>query len=165
MEKSGLVSDAVRLYREAHRAMRQPLFEGWKGLNLTVPQLRSLFFISSSGNSSPGRLAASLGVTPPNVTGIVDRLVEQGLVARRESEQDRRVLLLQTTDKGEAILSDLRESRTATMTEVLSRLAEADLRALVKGLSSLVKAAQERKKELASAGDGDGRHLESARTS
>jgi DNA-binding MarR family transcriptional regulator len=161
MEKSELVSDAVRLYREAHRAMRQPLFEGWKGLNLTVPQLRSLFFISSSGSSSPGRLAASLGVTPPNVTGIVDRLVEQGLVARRESEQDRRVLLLQTTDKGEAVLSDLRESRTNTMTDVLSRLHEAELQALVKGLGSLVKAAQERKRELAETGSQD---LESAHT-
>jgi len=160
MEKSELVSDAVRLYREAHRAMRQPLFEGWKGLNLTVPQLRSLFFISSSGSSSPGRLAASLGVTPPNVTGIVDRLVEQGLVARRESEHDRRVLLLQTTDKGEAILSDLRESRTNTMTEVLSKLDELELQALVQGLRSLVKAAEARKKELAETGSKD---LESAR--
>src|SRR5512143_1820279 len=102
MEKSELVSDAVRLYREAHRTMRQPLFEGWKGLNLTVPQLRSLFFISSSGNTSPGRLAASLGVTPPNVTGIVDRLVEQGLVARKESEQDRIVNDPATTEKGDA---------------------------------------------------------------
>ncbi len=163
MDRSELVSDAMRLYREAHRMMRQPLFEGWKGLNLTVPQLRSLFFISSSGNTSPGRLAASLGVTPPNVTGIVDRLVEQGLVARKESDQDRRVLLLQTTEKGEAILSDLREWRAQTMKEVLSKLTEPDLQALVKGLGSLVKAAQERQKNLAEA-NGDAPKLESART-
>ena len=106
---------------------------GLEGTEFDRPSLRSLFFISSSGGSNPGRLAASLGVTPPNVTGIVDRLVEQGLVGRRESEQDRRVLLLQTTDKGEAILSDLRESRTNTMTEVLSRLDEAELQALLRG--------------------------------
>ncbi len=161
MEKSELVSSAVKLYREAHRAMRQPLFEGWKGLNLTVPQLRSLFFISSSGNTSPGRLAASLGVTPPNVTGIVDRLVEQRLVARKESDQDRRVLLLQTTEKGEAILSDLREWRANTMTEVLSKLDESELQSLVKGLTSLVKAAQEHQKKLAEASANGETKLES----
>ena len=155
MGKSELVSDATRLYREAHRAMRQPLFEGWKGLNLTVPQLRSLFFISSSGSSSPGRLAAALGVTPPNVTGIVDRLVEQGLVARHESAQDRRVLLLQTTEKGETILSDLREWRANTLNEVLSKLDESDLQSLVKGLGGLVKAAQERQRLIAANGPGD----------
>ena len=163
MGKSELVSDATRLYREAHRAMRQPLFEGWKGLNLTVPQLRSLFFISSSGGSNPGRLAAALGVTPPNVTGIVDRLVEQGLVARRESTQDRRVLLLQTTEKGEAILCDLREWRTNTLNEVLSKLDVSDLQSLVKGLGSLVKAAQERQKEIAASQGDEPDKVESVR--
>ncbi len=148
MGKSELISEAIKLDREAHRAMRQPLFEGWKGLNLTVPQLKSLFFISNRGSSSPGRLAAALGVTPPNVTGIVDRLVEQGLVARRESESDRRVLLLGITEKGDAILADLREWRTNTMTEVLSKLNEEELEGLVKGLRSLVEAARDRLKAI-----------------
>ena len=151
MGRPELISDAIRLDREAHRAMRQPLFEGWKGLNLTVPQLRSLFVISSSGGSSPGKLAAALGVTPPNVTGIVDRLVEQKLVVRQESAQDRRVLLLEVTEKGEAIISDLREWRLNTMHEVLSRLDDADLQSLVRGLGSLVKAAREHQKEAAEA--------------
>jgi len=162
MGKPELISEAIRLDREAHRAMRQPMFEGWKGLNLTVPQLRSLFFISI-GSSTPGKLAAALGVTPPNVTGIVDRLVEQGLVARRESEHDRRMLLLRTTEKGDSILSDLREWRTNTMYDVLSRLSEADLQLLIKGLSSVVRAAHDWQKQIAGESEGqDVRHLESA---
>lgn len=148
MKKPELVAEAIRLERETHRAMRQPPIEGWKGLNLTVPQLKSLSFISHSVKSSPGRLAAALSVTPPNVTGIVDRLVEQGLVMRRESDQDRRVLLLEVTEKGEGILADLREARINTMQEVLGRLHESELECLVKGYESLLKAAQARLKEI-----------------
>lgn len=147
MGKSELISEAIRLDREAHRALRRPLFEGWTGLNLTVPQLRSLFFISSKGASSPGRLATAMGVTPPNVTGIVDRLVEQGLVVRGESDRDRRVLHLKTTEKGETILADLREWRDNTMHEVLARLEESELQSLVNGLCAMVRACGERQRE------------------
>lgn len=158
MGKSELISEAIRLDREAHRALRRPLFEGWTGLNLTVPQLRSLFFISSKGASTPGRLAAAMGVTPPNITGIVDRLVEQGLVIRGESEKDRRVLLLQVTEKGETVLSDLRESRTNAMHAVLSRLDEAELRSLVTGLGAMARACGEQQQagmeEIQSLGSG-----------
>jgi DNA-binding MarR family transcriptional regulator len=154
MGKSELIMEAIRLDREAHRALRRPLFEGWTGLNLTVPQLRSLFFISSKGASSPGRLAAAMGVTPPNITGIVDRLVDQGLVVRGESDRDRRVLQLQATEKGETILSDLREWRTNSMHDVLSRLEESELQSLVNGLCAMVRACGERKQEGLEEGQG-----------
>jgi DNA-binding MarR family transcriptional regulator len=142
MEKSDLISEIVKLDRETHRIIRQHSFNAWMELNLTVPQLKSLFFISNRRGSNPGKLAAALSVTPPNVTGIVDRLVEQGLLVRQQLPEDRRVLMLETTEKGEAILSDLRERRISTMREILSHLGVEELSCLAKGLSALVKAAQ-----------------------
>ncbi len=53
------------------------------------------------------KLAEALGVTPPNVTGIIDRLVEQALVTRTENPEDRRIMLLQTTEKGHELLDNL----------------------------------------------------------
>jgi DNA-binding MarR family transcriptional regulator len=142
MENSGLISEVIELDRQAHRLIRRHSFNAWMELNLTNPQLKTLFFISNQRGTNPGKLAAALGVTPPNVTGIVDRLVEQGLLSRQESPEDRRVLMLQTTEKGEAILSDLRERRTSSMREILAHLSVEELSYLVKGLSALVKAAQ-----------------------
>ena len=142
MERSDLISEVVKLDREAHRMIRQHSFDAWMELNLTVPQLKSLFFISNRRGSNPRKLAAALGVTPSNVTGIVDRLVEQGLVARRQLSEDRRVLILEITNKGEAILSDLRERRMSTMREILTRLGKQELSCLARGLSALSKAAQ-----------------------
>jgi DNA-binding MarR family transcriptional regulator len=151
MEKSDLILEVIELDRQAHRLIRRHSFNAWMELNLTNPQLRTLFFTSNQRGTNPGKLAAALGVTPPNVTGIVDRLVEQGLLSRQESPEDRRVLMLRTTEKGEAILSDLRERRTSSMREILAHLSLEELSCLAKGLSALTKAAQAYEEET---GDG-----------
>ncbi len=106
-------------------------------LNLTVPQIKTLFFVSNQRGTSPTKLAAALGVTPPNVTGIVDRLVEQGLLVREDSPEDRRALVLHTTEKGESVLSGLRERRTGAMREILEYLDAGDLSQLARGLAKL----------------------------
>lgn len=107
------------------------------GLNLTVPQIKTLFFVSNQRGTNPTKLAVALGVTPPNVTGIVDRLVEQGLLVRQDSPEDRRALLLRITEEGESVLSGLRERRTGVMREILEYLDAEDLSQLAKGLSKL----------------------------
>ncbi len=67
-------------------------------------------------------LAAALKVTPSNVTGIIDRLAEQGLVTRAANPEDRRMLMLQLTPKGEQLISNLRERRTSQMSSILKSM-------------------------------------------
>ena len=64
------------------------------------------------------------------------------MLLRQENPEDRRALILKVTEKGEAILSDLRERKTSSMREILSRLDEEELSCLIEGLSALVKAAR-----------------------
>jgi DNA-binding MarR family transcriptional regulator len=51
-----------------------------------------------------GRVAGSLHCDASNVTGIIDRLVAQGLVSRHESEHDRRAKTLLLTAKGQEVV-------------------------------------------------------------
>jgi DNA-binding MarR family transcriptional regulator len=148
MEKVALIGEIIKLQRKLDRARRQYELDVWMGLPLTIAQLKSLFFISNQGITSSGKLAAALGVTPTNVTGIMDRLVKQGLVSRTEDAQDRRVLLLQTTSKGEKLVSKLRERRRSYMSEVLAHLSVGELDTLAQGLTSLVKAAEAHEGEI-----------------
>ena len=111
-------------------------------LSLTIGQLKSLFFIDFEGSTNFKKLATALGVTPPNVTGIVDHLVEQGLVSREENSDDRRMLVLKTTDKGKALLAKLRESSKNQMSGVLARLNLVELSALARSLVALADAAE-----------------------
>lgn len=57
--------------------------------------------ILSLGQPEPlGCLAQELGCDPSNVTSLVDRLEERGLLARAGSREDRRVKVLEATQAG-----------------------------------------------------------------
>jgi DNA-binding MarR family transcriptional regulator len=140
--KEELIGEIIQLQRQVNRALRQGESDVWMELSLTIAQLKSLFFISKEGSTNFTKLAQALQVTPSNVTGIVDRLVGQGLVSRRENPENRRMLVLQPTDKGEALLANLRERTIGELSEVLSRLSEEQLFTLAQGLRCLVKATE-----------------------
>lgn len=140
MEKAELVREIIELQRKVDRARRQREPGPWMDLPLTIAQLKSLFFISNQGSTNLGNLAAALGVTPTNTTGIVDRLVKKKLVSRNEDTQDRRMLLLQATTKGEELVTNLRDRRRGHVSEVLALMSMDELVTLAQGLTSLVKA-------------------------
>jgi DNA-binding MarR family transcriptional regulator len=80
-----------------------------------------------------------LDVTPPNVTGIVNRLVMQELVHREEDPEDRRAYNVSVTEKGTALIEGLRESGTKRIVEILSRLTTKELTALQIGFRALAR--------------------------
>ena len=141
MDKTKLVAEISELMRKVDRYRRGLEVEAWMDLPfITMPQLKSLFFISNEGSTNSVKLAAALKVTPSNVTGIIDRLVEQKLVSRVENSDDRRQLVLRTTAKGEGLISNLRERRRSAMAKALAGLTPDELATLARGLGYLVKA-------------------------
>jgi len=110
-------------------------------LDLTIGQLKCLFFIDSQGSTNFRNLAKALGVTPPDITRLVDRLIEQGFVSRREHPDDRRMQLLQVTKKGTSLLARLRENKTTHLHRILANLSDAELITVARGLRALVEAA------------------------
>jgi DNA-binding MarR family transcriptional regulator len=141
MNKSELVQEIVELERQIGRIIGQHAHILWIDSGLTPTQLRSLFLIVNKGSTNFKKLAEALGVTPANVTGIVDRLVGQRLVSRTQNPEDRREMTLQATDKGQALVSNLKEVGIKHMTQILSVLSVEELSALAKGLSAFVRAA------------------------
>ena len=143
MEKAQLVKQITDFQREINQiTYKMAPDDAWMQLSLTIAQLKSLFFIANEGGTNFRNLAAALSVTPANVTGIVERLVEQGLVSRTENPDDRRMLRLEPTGKGQVLLADLRERQIARLSEVLERMNSTELSTLAQGLSSLLKACE-----------------------
>lgn len=73
---------------------------------LTSMQLFALHAVEQ-GATTMGQIAHTLQCDASNVTGIVDRLVHQGLVERTESPQDRRAKVLHLTSKGLTIMAEV----------------------------------------------------------
>jgi MarR family transcriptional regulator, organic hydroperoxide resistance regulator len=147
MEKLKLINEIIVLQRKIDQSRRQYESDAWIGLDITIPQLKSLFFIRNQETTNLSKLAIALNVTPTNVTGIVDRLVKKGLITRTESDQDRRILLLRATNEGEELVARLRETRRGYMSELLGHMNANELAALAKGFTLLVKAIETHEKE------------------
>lgn len=95
--------------------------------DLTPLQARCLLQL---GQAQPMReLAEHLACEPSNVTGLADRLEAAGLVERVAGETDRRVKLLQLTDRGARVRARLSD-RVAAGSTVTARLSEAERRSL-----------------------------------
>ena len=67
---------------------------------LSPPQVHALRLLEPDQPLPMGRLACALGCDASNVTGIVDRLEQRGLIERRSSDRDRRVKVLVVTAQG-----------------------------------------------------------------
>jgi DNA-binding MarR family transcriptional regulator len=143
MEKAAQINSIMESQRIINRFMRQDDPDVWMDLSLTIAQVKSLFFISSHNEVNFRILAKALKVTPSNVTGIIDRLSEQDLVIRTENPQDRRMLMLNLTLKGNQLISNLREKRVNLMSRVLNRLTDNELNTILEGFALLSRAVKQ----------------------
>ena len=139
MNKKKIVGEIIELQHQMLRAMGKNEPMAWMELHLTIAQLKCLHFIYFGGTTNLIGLAKALNVTPPNVTGIVNRLVVQELVRREENPEDRRTYMLSVTDKGAALVEGLRESGTKRLVGILNRLSAKELTALQAGFKALAR--------------------------
>jgi DNA-binding MarR family transcriptional regulator len=72
-------------------------------VGVTGPQRLVLRVLGLAPRSSAGTLASTLHVHPSTLTGVLERLVAQRLVARATDPQDRRRAVLTLTSRGERI--------------------------------------------------------------
>jgi DNA-binding MarR family transcriptional regulator len=137
-----LIAQIIESQRRMNRVMRERTLDSWVKLNLTIPQLKSLFYISRHVRVNPSGLASGIHVTPANVTGIVERLVEQGLLTRTPDSGDRRISWLTVTDKGTRLSNELREGRAQEMRRTLDKLTEEELAIVAHGFELVAAAAE-----------------------
>ena len=109
-----------------------------------MSQLKSLMYIEFHKNVSLKDLSQALKMAQPNATNLVEFLVKEGLVSRRENPGDRRMLILKTTAKAKKLIGNLRDSMSTEMS-YLRQLNLQQLRTLNDGLQPVLKLIQKEK--------------------
>jgi MarR family transcriptional regulator, organic hydroperoxide resistance regulator len=142
MDKPQLIDNIIGLQEKLSRLSLGCRMDNWMKLDLTIDQLKSLILIQYRGKITFKELAEALGMTRANITGIADRLIQNGLVTRRQNPSDRRFQYLMLTKKGRGILDNIKQMIVTEQTRVLSGLNMEDLAAMEKGLSAFVKSAE-----------------------
>jgi DNA-binding MarR family transcriptional regulator len=90
-----------------------------KCYNLTLGRFHVLRVIIESQPVSMGDIHNELHMANSTVTVIVDYLHEAGLVKRKRDTEDRRVVLLEITEKGRKIMESLLEKKQVFMKKAL----------------------------------------------
>ena len=112
----------LRLGRELRREAR--------AAGVSPEQVSLLVAIKYGPGIGVRELAVRERVSPPALSNRVDRLEQDGLVARTPSDDDRRRVGLTLTDEGRRVLRRVRSRRTAWLVTRLGELSADELAAI-----------------------------------
>lgn len=140
---SGLSKDRLRIWlrllrvtRTIEAELRERMRLEW---GMTLPRFDVMAALARSGEGlRMTDLSGALRVSNGNVTGIVDRLVADGLVERRAVAGDRRAMSVSLTDAGRALFADMAEAHEGWLDRMLSGADAEDLDVLRAGLDPIM---------------------------
>ena len=89
----------------------------------------------SSDLLTVGELSQRMMVSNGNVTGLVDRLVEQGLITRRPSPKDRRAQLVSLTAEGRRFFRAMARANGDWIADLLADLSGQEIEMLMRLLA------------------------------
>ena len=113
------------------------------GFDLTPVQYAALAAIRASPGIDQVTLAGLIAYDRTTITGVVDRLVQKGLLVRRASSRDRRARELQITDEGRRTLRGIMPAIEAAQRIMLRGLTEKEAAELMRLLRKAIAAANE----------------------
>lgn len=114
----------LKAVRYVEGSLREKLRSGY---NTTLPRFDVLAALHAEPKGMKmSELSQHLVVSNGNVTGVVDRLVSEGLVARENLESDRRAFLVQITDKGRDLMNTMTDEHLGWIDEMFAEVSETD---------------------------------------
>jgi DNA-binding MarR family transcriptional regulator len=150
------IDQITSLFGQFMKGLRLGGLAIWSELDLTMPQLKVLMVLFSRGQTSVGDLAEILETKPPNISWILDRLVEQKLVEREHDLVDRRVVYNRLTPKAKRLISQLIQMRVERFKKILTRLSPAELAQIEQSLITLNEAVRRENIKEKRRSDGSG---------
>ena len=90
-----------------------------------------------AGPRTPAELADAAGVTRATMTGLIDTLERDDFVKREPDLDDRRMMSVRLTAKGERFLRDYLPGHFQAINSIMSQLSEAERKTLVRLLAKV----------------------------
>ena len=113
------------------------------GYDLTPVQYAALAAVSANPGVDQVTLAGLIAYDRTTITGVVDRLVQKGLLARHESSRDRRARELKITEAGRRTLRSSTPAVEAAQRMMLRGLTDKEASELLRLLQKAIAAGNE----------------------
>lgn len=107
--------------------------------SLPLSYLETLRFIGAEKDPTMRDIAGYLRITAPSATAIVEALVKESFITRREDAKDRRLVRLSLSAKGKQVIAKTMQTRMKVLRGIVGSLSASDRRELKRILSLLMK--------------------------
>jgi DNA-binding MarR family transcriptional regulator len=141
-ENAARIDSVVNGYDQIVRRLTATRSAGIFESTVTMAQLKVLMLLSAQPETRMSEVASSLHLTLSTVSGVVERLVESGLVARRTDVVDRRQVFVSLTPEGATFLDRFQELGKDTLRVLLEQLSDDELACVAEAMNVLIGAAQ-----------------------
>ncbi len=119
------------------RLLHMDVIQNEHGIPLSHVQVLSM--LNETGSMSVSEISHRLGIAKPNITPLVDRLIEDKLVDRIRDTQDRRVVNVVIMDAGREKLNAIRATIGEQVQEWAQNISSNDFKELADSLQSLTR--------------------------
>ncbi len=124
-----------------------PAVEGLER-EFSFSQTLILMVLLNKDSVKMNELARLLGLSRANATGLVDRLEARGIVERRHSTEDRRVVLVSLTRKGRRTAAKLNDARRRGLARMMRRVPPKNLAVFIETLEQMAMGLAETQSDL-----------------
>ena len=131
LKASSLIEDEIRRRLRAEFKSTLPRFDVMSALERAPDGLKM------------SEISKRLRVSNGNITGIVDKLTEDGLALRVSVPGDRRANLTHLTPKGQKVFGEHAKTHEAWINEILAELNKDDIEGMILRLDHLTKSLKE----------------------
>ena len=106
---------------------------------MPLSHVQVLVMLDHRGSLSITEISNSFGIAKPNITPLVDRLIEEGLVMRERNSADRRVVNVVICEKGRERLADIYRRLCDNLFDWTRTLSREDLASFNDALETIVR--------------------------
>ena len=137
-ERAALAADLIELNMQVHDRAIGMVGPMLPPPDLTMQQFRVLGQVVRRPGISGNELGGVLGVSAPTASGLVERLVEKGLIARIDDADDRRIRRLHPTEAGRDLMRQMDSMFERMLGAVLQVLSADELEVLCQSARTML---------------------------
>jgi len=111
--------------------------------NISIPpsHFKTIMYLKHKGSSSISETGKHLAISKPNMTPIIDKLIDENMINRYNDPNDRRIIRIELTDKAHKFLKNQEEIIKSNLAKKISSLDEKDLESLndnIKNITQII---------------------------
>jgi DNA-binding MarR family transcriptional regulator len=131
------ILDLEHMLISLFRTMKEQHVQDAAELKLSMPQFVCLWVISRLGKFKMSDLATFLALSYASATNLINRLVDAGLVTRYDDPDDRRVVIVELSEKGREITDSIRKKHLDKLLKNCQALDPEVRETMLKGFTTL----------------------------